>query len=308
MITLEEALRKFGQMHPEVVFIVNSERNISAISKLSQKYGVDLNAPLLLLVVGGLSYEDFLSYLIQEKGLDKEKAIPCEKEFFAEVVKPLEKRISFLNADPNKNMAVNDEKDMLRRIFAGGVLEELAENFIIRNAVNLRIFNILRKDINFKSELIRLLFQNEEQLTQKNIILENKQSAPTIANWLKDFIEKKGTGVLSTIELSDYIANGNNCRNISEAEKIKLFDILNIYTNLKNYPDQLIDLAEDKWEIIPRGEIKRKNNYVAPKETVNTKKNHLSKEQIKDMTEIEKMIAKQEYGMSDQEWDKLLAS
>ena len=252
MLILENALQKFGLLDPEVVFIVNSDRFTGKIMELSKKYSVDLNAAVLHCVVGDLKPEELADYLIQEKEINAATAKAVVDELKNQVLKPLETRLSFLNADPDKKgITAAQEKDILRKIFSEGILAEMSEHFIIKNAFNLRIFDLLEKDLNFKRELERLLYENKELLTTNSLTVSGKPAEPTIGNWLKDFIDKKGTGDFNTIALSDYMTNSANTKNLTQDEKRKLFDLFNLYRNIKFFPDTVSGKPMEEWQIIP---------------------------------------------------------
>ena len=94
----------------------------------------------------------------------------------------------------------------------------------------------MEKDLNFKRELERLLYENKDLLTTNSLTVSGKPAEPTIGNWLKDFIDKKGTGDFNTIALSDYMTNSANTKNLTQDEKRKLFDLFNLYRNIKFFP------------------------------------------------------------------------
>lgn len=252
MLTLENTLEKFSLLEPEVVFIVNSDRFTRQISGLSEKYGVDLNAVVLRAVIGDLKSEEIASYLEQEKELEADKAKAIADELIDQVLKPLENRLMLLNADPDKaSPSLAEEKNAFKKIFAENLLAEMSENFTIKNAFNSRIFDILEHDLNYKRELERLMYENSEVLTGKSIMTAGKASQPTIGNWLKDFISKKGTGDFNTIALSDYMTNSANTKELSQAEKRKLFDLLNLYRNIKFFPENVAGKPIEDWQILP---------------------------------------------------------
>lgn len=252
MLSLEDALGKFELLEPEVIFIVNSDRFTNAIKELSEKYGVDLNAAVLYSVVGDLKPEELPEYLMQEKELAEDQAKAIATELIEKVLKPMEIRLLFLNNDPDKSgITPAQEKDELRKIFSENLVSEMSENFIIKNALNQRMFNILDEDINFKRDLERLIYENKEHLTEKLILLYEKPIEPTVGNWLKDFIQKKGADNFNAVSLSDYMTNSQNTKNLSAEEKQKVIDLLNLYRNLKFFPENVAGKPMEDWQIIP---------------------------------------------------------
>jgi len=252
MLILEDALQKFELLDPEVVFTVNSDRFTRIITELSERHGVDLNAAVLFSVVGDLKPEELADYLVQEKEIEEVKAKLVANELKSQILKPMEARLLLLNADPDKaGITPEQEKEALKQIFSEGLILEMSEYDLIKNAVNYRIFDILEKDLNFKRELERSLYDNKELLTADSLTVANKSVEPTIGNWLKDFIEKKGTDDFDSVVLSDYLANSANAKNLSPEEKNKLSDLLNLYRNIKFFPATVAGQPIDEWQIIP---------------------------------------------------------
>ena len=252
MIFLEEALEKFEQLDPEVIFTVNSERFTKPLSALSEKYGVSFDAAMIFIIVGELEVADLPAYLIREFDLPEDKAQAAAADLTGQVIEPMAERLLFLSADPDKpGITDNQEKEILRKIFSEALLSELDEVFMIKNALNYRLFNIFEKDFNFKRELERLLYENPERLTSSSIMVESKTVPPTIANWLADFISRKGTGDFNTVALSDYLTNSENGKNLSVVERQRVSDLLTVYRNLKFFPTNQTGKPIDQWQIIP---------------------------------------------------------
>lgn len=227
-MSIVQALEKFAQLDPEVIFTVNSERYIKVLADLKKKYGIGFDRLVILTVTGDLAVEYLSDYLMREFELTQEKSKAAAKDLANTVLEPLAKRLLFLNADPDKKgITATQEKEVLRQIFAENLLVELSEYFLVKNAFNLRIFDLLEKDFNFKRELERLLYENNELATQKNIMVKGKNVSPTIANWLADFINKNNTGDFDAVTLSNYLTNTENTRNLSPQERQRLSELLN---------------------------------------------------------------------------------
>jgi|GEM_PF-1883511 len=252
MIFLEEALDKFEQLDPEVVFTVNSERFTSPLAALAEKYGITLDAAMIFIIVGELEVRDLPAYLTREFDLPPDKAQAASVDLVSQVLEPMAQRLLFLDADPDKlGITDSQEKEILRKIFGEALLQEMDENFMIKNALNYRLFNIFEKDFNFKRELERLLYDNAERLTASPVMVDGKPVPPTIANWLSDFIDKKGTGDFNTVALSDYLTNSENGKNLKPEEKQRVSDLLTVYRNLKFFPTNQAGKPIDEWQILP---------------------------------------------------------
>lgn len=252
MLFLEDALEKFADLDPEVVFAVNSDRVIASLKQLAEKYGVSFESALLFLVVGDLPETEIADYLVREAGLDEKIADQATQEFLELVAKPLSLRLGFLNADPDKEfMSLVQEKEYLRKIFKEDLLVELKDSPFLKNAFNFRIFDILEKDINFKRELERLLYDNNERVTANNIVVSGQTVAPTIANWLRDFINTAGSANFNSVVFSNYLVNSANTKNLTPEERSILADLISVYKNLKFFEEEVEGRGIDDWRILP---------------------------------------------------------
>lgn len=252
MLFLEDALEKFADLDPEVIFAVNSDRVIASLKQLAEKYGVSFESALLFLVVGDLPETEIADYLVREAGLDEKIADQATQEFLELVAKPLSLRLGFLNADPDKEfMSLVQEKEYLRKIFKEDLLVELKDSPFLKNAFNFRIFDILEKDINFKRELERLLYDNNERVTANNIVVSGQTVAPTIANWLRDFINTAGSANFNSVVFSNYLVNSANTKNLTPEERSILADLISVYKNLKFFEEEVEGRGIDDWRILP---------------------------------------------------------
>lgn len=273
MLFLEDALEKFADLDPEVVFAVNSDRVIASLKQLAEKYGVSFESALLFLVVGDLPETEIADYLVREAGLDEKIADQATQEFLELVAKPLSLRLGFLNADPDKEfMSLVQEKEYLRKIFKEDLLVELKDSPFLKNAFNFRIFDILEKDINFKRELERLLYDNNERVTANNIVVSGQTVAPTIANWLRDFINTAGSANFNSVVFSNYLVNSANTKNLTPEERSILADLISVYKNLKFFEEEVEGKEIDDWRILPFSVSELKQVGKAPKAKAISKK------------------------------------
>ncbi|MFA5124539.1 MAG: hypothetical protein WC473_01765 [Patescibacteria group bacterium] len=274
MIFLEQALDRLESLEPEVVFTVNSEEVIGVLKKINEEYGVSLDGALVFSVVGELMPDELPSYFQSEFGFDSVKAKAMAKDFIEQVLDPLARRLLFLSADPDKKgMTLVQEKSFLIRMFEEAIIQELKNNAIIKHAVNLRIFNILEGDENFKRNLGRVLLANNELLGGKNINVASKSVTPTISNWLSDYISIKGGEVFDTVSLSDYLANSANARSLSQEDKSLLSEVIQLYRNLQLFPQSTANKSIDEWQILPYGsdeieDLEQKTRQLDKQQTV----------------------------------------
>jgi hypothetical protein len=313
MILLEEALQKFEDLDPEVVFIVNSDRFSRPLAALSEKYGPGLSSAVILCLVNELPVESIANYLANEYEMPASQAKSAAGELSTKILQPLMQRLLFLNSDPDKEgITEQQEKEILRQMFAENILSELQEHFLVKNAVNLRIFDLLEKDFNFKRELERLLYENNELISKKNITVKNKNVSPTIANWLKDFIDKNGTGDFTVVTSSSYLTNTANTANLSVADRKQLADLLSLYHNLKFFPDTVKGQPIEEWRIIPfdMSEIKLTDQTAQKTDQANTPEpkpeDKLAQYDWSTIVGLERRALLEELGVSQKELVKWL--
>lgn len=150
------------------------------------------------------------------------------------------------NPAEEKEIAIDNFKNSL-------VIFLQAESEEVKNIIadyNLMLLKLL-EDQKFKKDLENAIFANQEKLTGKDFVLEGKRQMPTIANWLKDFIKKNGSGAVDNLALSQYVAASENAKKLDNNEKKLLHKLLLLYRNLKIFPQNLEKVPEDEWEIFP---------------------------------------------------------
>ncbi|MFA6422271.1 MAG: hypothetical protein WCV92_02650 [Candidatus Buchananbacteria bacterium] len=200
-----------------------------------------------------------------------------------------------------------EEIDEIKSIFKNSLVDLLrvqaSESIAILNA---NVIFVLHNKHTFKEELLRIILQNQEILTTQQFKLEGKTVSATIENWLKDFTIKNPANALDNIAISDYMVSSSNTSLLSEKEKKLVNNLLLLYRNIKGFPQFFAKMPIEQWQIIPI-EFKEEKQE-APKIIEKSVKGlPFTKEQIKNMTAFEKMVAMQEYGLDEEEWDKLIS-
>ncbi len=251
MVYIEESLEKFKQLPLEVVLTIDDDGVANMLARLGEKYKADFYTPLISLSVGDLAEEELPNYLRLENDLDETGARMAADEFKQQVLDKLEKRINFLNADVHKPMTVAEEKGIIIDIFSADLVRELRGHHLLVQAVNDRIFNVLRQDIGFKVIVEKALYQNHEIMTNKRFVLDEKEREASIMNWLSYFIKFHGTDMPDGVILSDFITKSENAKRLDEDEKKLVYKLIATYRNIKFFPDSMPSDNGEGWEIIP---------------------------------------------------------
>lgn len=132
------------------------------------------------------------------------------------------------------------------------------EGYDIWRKIKIYLLNLtsLEERDNFKEGIRKILLNNEAIITDKNIILNNKEAAPTVSNWLMDFRSLYGeAGFLDPIKLSNYLTNSKNIKNLTLIERNKINSLFSLYKKLKISSLTLEGLEEDITIIKPDGEM-----------------------------------------------------
>lgn len=85
----------------------------------------------------------------------------------------------------------------------------------------------------FKRKLRDALLKNNELITEKNIVVNEKEVEPTIANWLKDYNSSLGVGPVEKLKQAQYLSSSKNIQKVANGEKKKLIYLFNFYERLK---------------------------------------------------------------------------
>ncbi len=173
-------------------------------------------------------------------------------EFFALIednnFKELEEAIDFheKTADPK------EEKNYALDLLANNLTEILTVDSPVATAtLNGGLIYLLNNDSSFKNEAERVLLGNEERLSSNHLTLDGREVAPTISNWLKDFIKVNGSEIFDELVLAQYLSTAPNAKNLSRIEKDLLRKLLQLYRNLSFFPESMANRAVEEWQIIP---------------------------------------------------------
>lgn len=248
---IEDSLKKFNTLPPEVIVTVDSDFVSKELEKIEAQYGVVLSSLLIQVTVGDVLMEGIENYLEVEFGLDGLTSKAINEDLQKNIFGPLIRRLDYINPNPEKGIALKEEMFYTLEIFTKGLCREFEENPIINAAVNARIFYIISQNLAVKDDLEKALLTNQELLTDKDFLLEGKKAQPTIENWLLDFMKSYGTGIFDQLVLTEYVIKNRNCRVLLEDEKKRLKKLLLLYRNLKFFPLSMPSDNTDEWEIFP---------------------------------------------------------
>jgi hypothetical protein len=256
MIYLEEAIKKFEELPLEVILELNHPRVISKIQKMEKIYGISLISLVVFIAIDELAFEDIEKFLQTENDITPEKAVTIGKELRSQVFEPLINRLNFTEENPDKPyFPIAREKEEIIKILSSCLISEIENYPPLVKAVNQRIFFVLSQDSSFKIEMEKAMYNNQEIVSDKSFVLDNKKSLSTVSNWLKELVNSLGTNFFDILTLSRFMISSQNVRRLEEKEKDLLFRILKTYYHIKFFPESMPDDDGTGWEILPVDKI-----------------------------------------------------
>jgi len=250
MSYITECLEKFSTLPEEIQEAVGNLEVLQKITLLEQKHNVELGFLVILVTIGELMMEDIEEYLQKKYKLDQVVARNINSDLQEQIFKPALAKVA-----PEEKVVptidIEQEKKIIVDIFATDLISVLLGNADLKKAVNLRIFYILNKDLNFRKDLERAFYDNQQKLTRKAFSIQNQNMPPTIGNWFKDFIKKKGGAMPDNLAIADYVANSENAIKLNSSEKKLLRNLIVTYRNIKFFPTSMPNDTGEGWEIVP---------------------------------------------------------
>lgn len=188
---------------------------------------------------------------------DQKKALAEEEKYFAEQLAPepkfvfKPKTLAALEPVPALDIAKEkiDSLDLFKNNLVDLLRSQGAEEFI--SDYNLILISLISDDVPFRQSLENALYTNSEEVTSERLKSEEKEVAPTIANWLKDFIRENSSEMFDEIVLARYLSSTVNAKKLSQEDKHILRRLFKLYRNLAFFPASMGNASLEEWEIIP---------------------------------------------------------
>lgn len=255
MAIVEEAIEQFNKLPLEIQAEFGSDEVVNLLHEFEESYGISL-VPLTLNVAAGyLDPKDLEEYIESDLGISGERNKILAADLREKLFSPLLDRLKFLNANPKKNMSLEQEESFAERIFRELLLSELHHDPIIITAVNNRLFYILARREDFQRRLEAAIYENQEMITKNKIDVNGSLVPGTVGNWLKDYIAQYGTENYDSVTQTAFLINSKNAKGLTEEERSLLSTVLKTYINIRFFPDSMPTDDGEGWEIIPGGNI-----------------------------------------------------
>lgn len=252
---IEECLEKLNKLPQEIQDFLNSKKVIKTLESIEEEYNIDLTLALVLIFINELDLEDLGVYIEErfeiEEGLVDQILIKLEDNIFKELAGSFSDTETQPSSDYLLDIAYEEKIKIISEIFAEKILPQfdLKEDHLLR--LNAVIFELIGKDEQFLNKLIKYFLDNQETFSSKNLIIKGKEVEPTIANWIKDFVDLNGSDIFSSVVLAKYLTTSENVKKLKEEERQILRQVLKIYKNLVFFPESMGNAKYLDWEIFP---------------------------------------------------------
>lgn len=243
---IKDCLEKFDSLPENIKAGLSSSGALKKIGELELEYGASLKFAVVLLAIGDLDFDNLIEYLQLQFNLSAEDAAELKNKLLIDVFN------RFLTKPKNPYM---DNQSDVEDIFSENLVKLLKDNNETKANFNeaaiLMIYVPEKEETDFKAGLIKSLYNNEEILTTKPFVLGGKNVKPTVANWIKDFVQYNGSGIFNILALSEYLSASANSKILDQEEKNLLNKLLKLYRNLVFFPESMDEADPEKWELVP---------------------------------------------------------
>lgn len=293
-----ECLLKFNSLPEFIRDSIGGDESSEFIDDLERKYNISLDFAVVLISIGELSIDDLPAYLNMKHQIKLSDGVAVKNE--------LAKNIFYIFSDVEVNDNTENEvitNEMIIKMFQSELRNIFrAEANIIHNLNNSLLVNFSTDNGLSQEDLEKLLYINGELLTHSEFMLDGKQYSPTIGNWIQDFIQYYGSGMFSNLVLTKYLTDSDNARRLPPEEKKLVHKLLQLYRNIKFFPESLQDVPAEDWEIIPLDKDSRlavqPRKIIGPPKTEEEKKIEELKQEEKEFSAggLEQLAIEEEIG------------
>ena len=239
-----ECLKRFNALPADIKEKVGGLETVQIINDLEVQYKIKLKFLVILVTIGELKIKDISDYLIKKYKINQNDALIIKQRLLNDVFSQF--------ADKKRSSNEINYAQKIKNIFQQELLKIITgDNDNIMELDEAMIFLFSASNHLKQEELIDLFFSNQEELSNRPFVLDDKQMKSTIANWLRDFIKQEGAEMFDNMKLSKFITNSPNASVLNSDERELLRKILLTYRNLKFFPDSMGELPPEQWQIIP---------------------------------------------------------
>jgi len=303
---LSECLEKFHDLPDHIQDMIGGFGACLELKKIEDAYNVSLSFAVILIAIGELTIDDLPDYLNLKYKIDLKKgeeiADLVEEKIFAQVIdlildSDLDEEETVIPVPENvrkfgplTEMSLADKKEFILKTFTSEIIPALKAEPTRLQDFNIALFQAFNEDEDLEDRVEALLYNNQEKLSDHQIILDNHPASPSIANWLKDFIKKYGSDLFNEVALAEYLSQSPNIKSLKPEEKELVRKVLKLYRNLVFFPQSMDGIAMENWELFPvnHSEVIKKNISVPE----NLSENPVVTERQKTIFDLQKNLTK----------------
>ncbi len=247
-----ECLAKFRSQTEDFKEAFGGVETYAAVKELEDKYKIKLSFLVILVAIGELEEEDIEEYLTIKFKIAPDIAKQIKEEVVNKVIDPAyEKIMPTDDSEDEEGERPLISKEDIINLFTKRLIESLKAPADIINGLNIAIFQKLNEEDDLEEKIINILYNNEEKLTNSHIMLGDREVAPTIANWIKDFIKLNGSEMFDDLALAQYLSTSPNAKKLNSEEKNLVRRVLKLYNNLSFFPESMENQQVSDWQLIP---------------------------------------------------------
>ncbi len=303
---LSECLEKFHDLPDHIQDMIGGFEACLELKKIEDAYNVSLSFAVILIAIGELTIDDLPDYLNLKYKIDLKKggeiADLVDEKIFSQIIdlildSDLEDETPIVEAQdtsrkfgPLTEMSLADKKEFILKTFTSEIIPALKAEPTRLQDFNIALFQAFNEDEDLEDRVEALLYNNQEKLSDHQIILDNHPASPSIANWLKDFIKKYGSDLFNEVALAEYLSQSPNIKSLKPEEKELVRKVLKLYRNLVFFPESMDGIAIENWEIFPvnHSEVTKKSISVSE----NLSENPVITERQKTIFDLQKNLTK----------------
>ncbi len=243
-----ECLDKFEELPASYKDVFGSQETQDILFKLENKFKVELSFLLILLAISELYPDDINEYLEKKYKLGANQIDIIKTEIEDKVLNKAKKIYNQIEAARQEEIINN--KEVILSVFTGHLLTVFKMSTANIRNLNIITFSLFNEDPLLEDRAINALYNNQELISKNFIYLEDKKVKASIANFLKDFIQKYGSEMPDNLILANYLNSSSNVKILNSQEKNILNRVLKTYRNIVFFPESMERIAMEKWELI----------------------------------------------------------
>ena len=95
------------------------------------------------------------------------------------------------------------------------------------------VFSDYKERDRVKKDIRNILIKNQARITKTNLLMDNKNAAGTVENWLRDYHVNLGLEPVDQLKFEEYFIGSPNIKRAAAAEKEKIKSLFKFYERLK---------------------------------------------------------------------------